>query len=74
MKSVNCECKNCCMCKEDYSWNPSTCICENRYLKSIVDESIIVLDKIISVTDSISINVTNTIPANVRSTVNKFSR
>ena len=24
------ECKNYCTCKKDYSWNPSTCICENN--------------------------------------------
>ena len=24
-----CECKNYRKCKKDYSWNPSTCICEN---------------------------------------------
>ena len=23
------ECKNYLTCKKDYSWNPSTCICEN---------------------------------------------
>ena len=26
------------MCKDNYSWNPSTCICENsKYLKHIAD-------------------------------------
>ena len=30
------------MCEKYYIWNPSTCICENsRYLKSIVDDSVI---------------------------------
>ena len=51
------------MCKKDYSWNPSTCICEISlnpstcvceiivYLKGIVDDSAIV-----------SRNVENTTP------------
>ena len=31
-----CECKKYRTCKKEYSWNPSTCICENgKYLKSI---------------------------------------
>ena len=28
-KTFQREYKNYCMCKEDYSWNPSTCISEN---------------------------------------------
>ena len=24
-KTCQCECKNYCKCKKDYSWNPSTC-------------------------------------------------
>ena len=33
-KTCQCECKNYCKCIKDYSWNPSTCICENsKYLK-----------------------------------------
>ena len=28
-KTCQCECKNYCTCKKDYSSNPSTCICEN---------------------------------------------
>ena len=40
------------MCKKDYSWNPSLCICEIVvYLKGIVDDSVIV-----------SRNVKNTTP------------
>ena len=32
------------MCKKDYSWNPSTCICENGIsLKRIADTSVIVM-------------------------------
>ena len=55
-----------CECKQYYSWNPSTCICENsRYLKSIVDDSVIVHDEVINVTDIASTNVTNTLPSNI---------
>ena len=42
-----------------------------RYSKSIVDNSVIVSDKIISVTNSVSTNETNTISAIVTS-VSKF--
>ena len=53
------------MCKRDYSWDSSTSICENsKYLKSIVDNSVVVCDKIISVTDSVSTDVTNTMSTN----------
>ena len=31
-------------CKNDYSWNFSTCIFDNKYLKSIVDTSVIACD------------------------------
>ena len=35
-KTCQRECKNYHKCKKDYSWNPSTCICDNsKYLKSI---------------------------------------
>ena len=48
------------------NWNPSTCICKNgKYLKNIADTSVIVCDKIINVTDSLSTNVTNTMPLNM---------
>ena len=34
-KTCQCECKNYRICKEDYSWNLITCICENsNYLKN----------------------------------------
>ena len=43
-----------------------TCICEHsKYLKSNVDDSVIVCDKVLSVTDSS--NVTNAILTNVTS-------
>ena len=58
------------MCKKDYSWNPSRCICEkSRYLKSIFDDSVIVCNEIISIRNSISTNVTNTVSTNVTNTV-----
>ena len=63
------ECKNYCRCKKDLSRNPSTHICENsKYLKGIADESVIVCNKIVNVTDSVLTNVTNTIPTNVMNT------
>ena len=41
--------------KKDFSWNPSICICENsRYLKSSVDNSVVVCGAFISITDSAS--------------------
>ena len=41
-KTRQCECKSYCTYKKDYSWNPSTCICENsKYLKSNADTSVI---------------------------------
>ena len=53
------ECEKYYTFKKDYSWNPSTCICENsKYLESIADDSVIVYDEIINVTDSVSTNVT----------------
>ena len=45
-------------CKKDYSWNPSTCICEDsKYLKSIADTPVIMCDKIISVMDIVSTKI-----------------
>ena len=42
------------MCEEDFSWNPSPCICDNaKYLKSIADASVIVCDKIINAIDRV---------------------
>ena len=47
------------------SCNRSKCICENsRYLKSIVDDYVIACDEIINVINSISINLTSTVPTN----------
>ena len=56
--------------KKNYGWNSSTCICENsRYLKSIVDDSVVVCNEIINVGDSAWTNLANTISTNVTSTV-----
>ena len=47
--TCQCECKIYRKCKKDYSWNPSTYICENsKYLKSFTDTSVIEWDEIIS--------------------------
>ena len=65
-----CECKNRHTHKKDYSWNPSTCICENgKCLKSVNDTSVIVHDEIINATDSVSTNATKIIPTNATNTV-----
>ena len=56
--------------QKGYSWNPSTCVCENgKYLKSITDSSVVVRDKIINAAGSISKSLTNTIPANVTNSI-----
>ena len=45
-----------------YSWNSSTCICENgKYLKSIVDNSKVVYDQSIYVIYIVPTNVTSTV-------------
>ena len=41
-------------CKNDYSWNLSTCIFDNTYLKSIADASVIACDEFISVMETVS--------------------
>ena len=69
------ECKKYPACKNDYSWNPSTCICENgKYLKTIADSSVMVRDKIINAKDSVSTNVTSTIPTNMTNTMSRVLR
>ena len=36
------------ICEKDYVWDPATCNCENRkYLASILDDSVIMCDKVI---------------------------
>ena len=72
-KTRQCECKNYCICKEDYSWNPSTCIWENsKYLKSIANTSVIVCHKVTSTMDIILTKMANTVAANV--TKNYYSK
>ena len=46
-----CECKNYRTCKKkEYSWNRSTCVWEkSKHLKSIVDNSVIACDEVISI-------------------------
>ena len=40
-----CKCKKHHICEKDYIWNPTTCSCENdKYLESIVDDSVIRCD------------------------------
>ena len=52
--------------QKNYIWNRSTCISAiSRCVESIVDDRVIVCDKIISVADSVLTNVTNTVPTNV---------
>ena len=64
MINVNVSVKKCHTCKKD----PSTCICENSsYLKSIVDDSVIVCDEIISVINGVVTSMRR--PTNATSTV-----
>ena len=45
------------MYEKDYIWNPATCSCENdKYLASIIDDSVITCDEIIEETNSIPTN------------------
>ena len=54
MKTCQCEFKIDHKCKKDYSWTPSTCICENsKYLKRFADTSVTAFD-IISVMKIVS--------------------
>ena len=65
-----CECKKFRTCKEDYSWNSSTCICENvNNLKSIADISTNVCDEIKNARDSVPTNVPNNISTNMTNTI-----
>ena len=54
------------MQNKDYSWNPSTCICENStYLESTADTSAIKCDEFIFVMDIVLTKMTNTKATNV---------
>ena len=60
-----CECVKYCTCKKYYA-----CIYRNgEYLKSITDTSVIVSEEIINATDSVPKNMTNTLSANITTTV-----
>ena len=51
-KTCRCECKSYRKCKKDYSWNPSTCICEkSKYFKSVADTAVTKFDEIVIVMD-----------------------
>ena len=61
---INVKCKKYLTCRKDYSWNPSTYICENsRYIKSAVDNSV-AYDKVISVMNRVSTDVMSTVLIN----------
>ena len=65
-KSCKCESKNYRKCEKDYSWNPSTCICKNKkYLKSIVNTSVIKCNEIVIVMNNLSTKQANTITTNI---------
>ena len=64
-----CQYEKNCKCKKDYSWNPSTRMCNNnKYLKNIVETSVIECGEIITTMDIASAKMTNTIATNVTST------
>ena len=55
--NVNIIIKNYHTYKKDYSWNPSTCICENsKYLKSVADTLVAKCYEIVIVIDIASTN------------------
>ena len=65
-----CEFKNCRTCQKDCSWNRNKDICETgKYLKSIIDSSVILCDEILNTTDSVSTNVTKTISTSMLDTI-----
>ena len=48
------------MCKKLYNWNRTTCICMNgKYLRSIIDNSVIMCDEIINTVRNVSTTVTS---------------
>ena len=68
-----CDGKKYCKCERDYSWNTNTYICKNGRFLSITDTSVIVCDKIINATDSVSTDVTNTISTNLTNVMSTVS-
>ena len=68
-KTCQCGFKNYHKCKESYSWNPNTCICENsKYLKSVADTLVTKCDETVIVMYNLLTKNTNTITTNVTST------
>ena len=48
------------MCKKYHIWTPVTCCCENdKYLASVIDDSVITCDEIIDETKTFSTNFNN---------------
>ena len=48
------------MCKKYSIWTPVTCRCENeKYLASVIDDSVITCDEIIDETKTVSTNFNN---------------
>ena len=61
-----CDCKKHNICEQDYIWNPATCSCKNnKYLASIIDNSVITCGEIIEAEAKSSDEETKTIPTNV---------
>ena len=55
-KACQCECESYRKWERNYSWNPIACICEDsKYLKSIVDTSVVTCDDNIFVMDNVTI-------------------
>ena len=68
-KTCQCECENYRKCKENYSWNRSTCIFENsKYLKSIADTSVTKCHKIVIVMNDLLPKKANTRAKNATNT------
>ena len=62
-ETCQCECKNYQTCKENYIWNPSTCI---------INISMIICDKIINTADGVSTNVTSSVSTNFHNEKSKI--
>ena len=54
-KTCQCECKSYRKRRENYSWNPGACICENNnYLKSIADTAVTGSEKFIIIINNLT--------------------
>ena len=61
-RHISCEKKRRFKCEKDYSWNPSTYICENnKYLKSPADTAVTECDEIVVAINNLSRKKTITI-------------